>query len=46
MRFRLMQIKVGLVSILSKYKLNVSKKTVVPLVLDTKTVVMTPVDGM
>jgi cytochrome P450 family 6 len=46
MRFGLMQTKVGLVSILSKYQLNVSKKTAVPLVLDTKVVIMTTVGGM
>jgi len=46
MRFGLMQTKVGLVSILSKYQLNVSKKTAVPLVLDTKPVIMTTVGGM
>jgi len=46
MRFGLMQTKVGLVSVLSKYQLNVSKKTAVPLVLDTTTFVLTPVGGM
>jgi cytochrome P450 family 6 len=46
MRFGLMQTKVGLISILSKYQLNVSKKTAVPLVFDTKTVIMTTVGGM
>jgi cytochrome P450 family 6 len=46
MRFGLMQTKVGLVSILSKYQLNVSKKTPVPLVLDPKTGILTPVGGM
>jgi hypothetical protein len=46
MRFGLMQTKVGLVSVLSKYQLNVSKKTAVPLVLDAKTIIMTPLGGM
>jgi len=46
MRFGLMQTKVGLVSILSKYQLNVSKKTAIPLVLDAKNVITTPVGGM
>ena len=46
MRFGLMQTKVGLVSVISKYQLSVSNKTAVPLVLDTKTIVMTPVGGM
>jgi cytochrome P450 family 6 len=46
MRFGLMQTKVGLVSILSKYQLNVSKKTAIPLVLDTKAVVSAPAGGV
>jgi len=41
-----MQTKVGLVSILSKYQLNVSTKTAVPLVLDAKTMILAPVGGM
>jgi hypothetical protein len=41
-----MQTKVGLVSILSKYQLNVSKKTAVPLLFDTKTIVTSPLGGM
>jgi cytochrome P450 family 6 len=46
MRFGLMQTKVGLVSLLSKYQFCVSKKTAVPLVFDTKNVIMTPEGGM
>jgi cytochrome P450 family 6 len=46
MRFGLVQTKVGLVSVLSKYQLNVSKKTAVPLVLDTKASILTNVGGM
>jgi hypothetical protein len=46
MRFGLMQTKVGLVSILSKYQLSVSKETTVPLVLDPKTFIISPVGGM
>jgi cytochrome P450 family 6 len=46
MRFGLVQTKVGLVTILSKYQLNVSKKTAVPLVFDAKTMVLTPAGGM
>jgi cytochrome P450 family 6 len=46
MRFGLMQTKVGLVSILSKYQLNVSKKTTIPLVFDAKNLVITPEGGM
>jgi cytochrome P450 family 6 len=36
MRFGLMQIKVGLVSLLSKYQFSMSKKTPIPLVLDPR----------
>jgi hypothetical protein len=46
MRFGLMQTKVGIVSILSKYHLSVSKKTAVPLVFDAKNIIMTPAGGM
>jgi cytochrome P450 family 6 len=46
MRFGLMQTKVGLVSLLSKYQFSVSKKTPIPLVFDTKTFILTPVGGM
>ncbi|GFG37779.1 hypothetical protein Cfor_07812, partial [Coptotermes formosanus] len=46
MRFGLMQTKVGLISLLSKYQFSVSKKTAIPLVFDTKTFLMAPVGGM
>ncbi|XP_069671900.1 probable cytochrome P450 6a13 isoform X3 [Periplaneta americana] len=37
MRFALLQIKVGLISILSKYQFSVCEKTAIPLVYDPKT---------
>jgi cytochrome P450 family 6 len=46
MRFGLMQTKVGLVSLLSKYQFCVGKKTPVPLVLNTTSVVLSAVGGM
>ena len=46
MRFGLMQTKVGLVSLLSKYQLSVSTKTPIPVVLEPKTFVLAPVGGM
>jgi cytochrome P450 family 6 len=46
MRFGLMQTKVGLVSLLSKYQFSVSKKTPVPLVFDKKSFIMSPLGGM
>jgi cytochrome P450 family 6/cytochrome P450 family 28 len=41
-----MQTKVGLVSLLSKYQFSVSKRTPVPLVIDTKLFILSPVGGM
>jgi hypothetical protein len=41
-----MQTKVGLVSLLSKYQLCVSKKTTIPLVLEPRTNIMSPKGGM
>jgi cytochrome P450 family 6 len=46
MRFGLMQTKVGLVSLLSRYQFSLSKKTPVPLVLDTKQFILTSAGGM
>lgn len=46
MRFGLMQTKVGLVSLLSRYQLRVSKETPIPLVLDKKSFNMSPFGGM
>jgi cytochrome P450 family 6 len=41
-----MQVKVGIVSILSKYEVRVSQKTPVPLVFDPKSIVLAPLGGM
>ncbi|GFG37780.1 hypothetical protein Cfor_07813, partial [Coptotermes formosanus] len=46
MRFGLMQTKVGLVSLLSKYQFSVSKKTPIPLVFDARTFIITALGGM
>ena len=45
-RFGLMQTKVGLVSLLSKYQFCVSKKTPIPLVLDPKSFIVAARGGM
>ncbi|GFG29868.1 hypothetical protein Cfor_01699, partial [Coptotermes formosanus] len=44
--FGLMQVKVGLISLLSKYQFSVSKKTAVPLTFDKKTIILSAVGGM
>ena len=46
MRFGLMQTKVGLVSLLSKYQISVSEKTPIPLVMNAKSFIQSPVGGM
>jgi hypothetical protein len=46
MRFGLLQIKVGVVSLLSKYQLSVSKKTPIPLVFDPRSSVLFSKGGM
>jgi hypothetical protein len=46
MRFGLMQTKVGLVSLLSKYEISVSEKTPIPLVMDAKSIILSPLGGM
>ncbi|PNF31791.1 putative cytochrome P450 6a14 [Cryptotermes secundus] len=46
MRFGLMQTKVGLVSLLSKYQFSVSKKTPVPLMFDPRSFILAPAGGM
>jgi hypothetical protein len=46
MRFGLMQTKVGIVSILSKYEVRVSKKTPIPLEFDPRSFVLAPLGGM
>jgi hypothetical protein len=45
-RFGLMQTKVGIVSLISKYQFDVSKKTPIPLVLDPKSFIMAAYGGM
>jgi hypothetical protein len=45
-RFGLMQTKVGLVCLLSKYQISVSKKTPIPLVFDPKSFILSPFGGM
>jgi cytochrome P450 family 6 len=42
----MMQTKVGLVSLLSKYQFNVSRKTPIPLVYDPKLFALAAVGGM
>jgi hypothetical protein len=46
MRFGLMQTKVGLVSLLSKYQISVSKKTPIPIVFDPSSFALSPKGGM
>ena len=46
MRFGLMQTKVGLVSLLSKYEISVGENTPVPLKIDTKSFILAPLGGM
>ncbi|XP_069702398.1 probable cytochrome P450 6a14 [Periplaneta americana] len=46
MRFGLMQTKVGLISLLSKYEVHPSEKTPIPLVFDSKALVLAPEGGM
>nr|CAD7196159.1 unnamed protein product [Timema douglasi] len=46
MRFALMQIKVGLVSLLSKYKFSPCEKTDIPIVLLPKAFFLTPTNGI
>jgi len=46
MRFGLMQTKVGLVSLLSKYQFSVSKKTPIPILFDPKSNILSPKGGM
>jgi len=41
-----MQIKVGLVSLLSKYQISVTKKTPIPLVFDPRSSLLFPKGGM
>jgi cytochrome P450 family 6 len=46
LRFGLLQIKVGLVSALSKYEFHICEKTAVPLAFDPKSFILCPVGGM
>jgi cytochrome P450 family 6 len=46
MRFGLMQTKVGLISLLSRYELRVSEKTPIPLVFDSRSFVLASEGGM
>jgi cytochrome P450 family 6 len=46
MRFGLMQTKVGLISLLSRYEVRVSEKTAIPLVLDFSSVILEALGGM
>jgi hypothetical protein len=46
MRFGLMQTKVGLVSLLSKYEFSVCSKTSIPLKKDPKQFNSTPIGGI
>ena len=46
MRFGLMQTKVGLISLLSSYEMRVSEKTPIPLVFNSRSVVLAALGGM
>jgi cytochrome P450 family 6 len=46
MRFGLLQTKVGLVSLLSKYSFQVSRRTSVPLKLDKKSLITSALGGV
>ncbi|KAJ9577522.1 hypothetical protein L9F63_005895, partial [Diploptera punctata] len=46
MRFGLMQTKVGLITILSNYEVQVSEKTPIPLKYDPQALVLAPLGGM
>jgi cytochrome P450 family 6 len=46
MRMGLLQAKVGLVSLLSKYNFQVCKKTSVPLNIDTKSIITSAAGGV
>jgi hypothetical protein len=45
-RYGLLQIKVAIVSLLSKYQFSASKKTPVPMIFDKKSLILAPVGGM
>lgn len=46
LKFGMMQIKIGLAVFLSKYRANISSKTVIPPVLKTLTFLRAPKDGL
>ena len=46
MRFGLMQTKVGLVSLLSKYQISVSEKTPIPVMMNAKSFILSLLGGM
>jgi hypothetical protein len=46
MRFAMMQVKVGLINVLSKFEVEVSDKTPPTAVLDTRAVILTAMGGM
>jgi len=46
MRFALMQVRVGLVTLLSNYRFEICGETQVPVVFDHRTFLLTPEKGM
>ena len=46
MRLGLVQSKVGLISILQKYEVEVCAKTPIPMIFDTKSLVLSPSGGL
>lgn len=46
LRFAMMQVRVGLISLLSKYKFSVSKKSIIPIELQQQTFVIQPKHGL
>lgn len=46
MRFGLMQSRVGLITLLSKYKFDICRETPIPAELDPQVAVMSPKGGM
>jgi cytochrome P450 family 6 len=46
MRFGLMETKVGLISLLSKYEVQLSERTPVPLEFDPRSIVLAPRGGI
>lgn len=46
LRFGLLQTKVGIVSVLSKYSVRVSDQTTIPLEFNKKAFILTPISGI